>query len=63
MLQVMTEGQDALLFIAKTFSFWELTFATDSDNSESSSDSSSSDNEDSDLTDTSELALAQPLAE
>jgi len=50
------------LFIAKTYSCWELTFAADSNSSESSIDSSSSDNDsDSDLTDTSELA--QPLAE
>jgi hypothetical protein len=52
--------EPALLFIAKTFRCWELTFTTDSNSSESLIDSS--DNEwDSDLTDTSELL--KPLAE
>jgi hypothetical protein len=54
------EGGDALLFIAKTYSCWELTFAADSNSSESSIECSSSVS-DADLTDTSELA--QPLAE
>jgi hypothetical protein len=51
-----------LLFIAKTYSCWELTFATDSNFNESSINRSSSNNDlDTDLTDTSELA--QPLGE
>jgi hypothetical protein len=50
--------KEPLLFIAKTYSCWELVFATDSNGSESSVDSRSSDN-DSD----SDLSLAQPLAE
>jgi len=59
LLEVLTEGGDAL-FIAKTYSFWELTFARFSKSIDSSVDSSSIDS-DSDLTDTSELT--QPLAE
>jgi hypothetical protein len=52
---------DALLFIVKTYSCWELTFATDSNSSVSSIDSSNSENDsDSDITDNSELV--KPLA-
>jgi hypothetical protein len=61
-MEVLIEGGDELLSIEKTYSLWELTFASDSNSSESSVDSSSSDNDsDSGLTDTSELP--QPLAE
>jgi hypothetical protein len=60
-LEELIEGGDVLLFIAKTYNCWELTFATDINNSESSVASISSDNDsDSDLTDTSELT--RPLA-
>jgi hypothetical protein len=55
-----TNTRNKNLFIAKTYSCWELTFAADSNSSESSIESSSSVS-DADLTDTSELA--QPLAE
>jgi hypothetical protein len=52
LLEVLVGG-DALLFVAKTYSYWEWTFATDS--SESLIKSSSIDNDsDSDLTNTSE---------
>jgi hypothetical protein len=59
---MLIEVGDVLLLVVKTYSCWELTFATDSNSSESSLDSRSGDNDsDSDLTDTSELA--QPLVE
>jgi hypothetical protein len=62
LLEVLTEGEDALLFIAKTYGCWELTSATESNSSESSVNSTIvTMTPDSDLTDTSELA--QPLAE
>jgi hypothetical protein len=62
LLEVLIEGGDGLLIIAKTYSYRELTLASDSNSSKSSIDSSSSDHDpDSDLTDTSELA--QSLAE
>jgi hypothetical protein len=39
LLEVLIERGDALLFIVKTYSFWKLTFDTDSNSSESSIDS------------------------
>jgi hypothetical protein len=59
-LEVLIEGRDDLLFIAKTYSRWELMFDADN-SSESSIGSSSNDDSNSDRTKTSELA--QPLAE
>jgi hypothetical protein len=61
-LEGLTEGEDVILLIAKTYSCSKLTFEAGSNSSESSIDSNSSFNDsDSDLTDKSELA--PPLAE
>jgi hypothetical protein len=59
---MLTGEGNALLFIAKTYSCWKLTFVTHSNNSESSIDSSIRETDlHCDLTETSEVA--QPLAE
>jgi hypothetical protein len=44
LLEVLVEGGDALFFVAKTYTCWELTFATERNSSIFSAGNRSSDN-------------------